>query len=59
MTEMNQQPPPSAASIVGFWNRIPMAIRAIAVGFLVFSIMGNVALGLIARLIPLPWSGVH
>lgn len=58
MTEMNQQPPPLAASIVRLWKRIPMAVRAIVVGFLVFSIMGNVALGLIVRLIPLPWSGV-
>jgi len=58
MTEMNQQPPPLAASIVRLWKRIPMAVRAIAVGFLVFSIMGNVGLGLIMGLVPLPWSGV-
>ncbi len=56
MTEMNQQPPPSASSIVRFWERIPMAVRAIVVGLLVFAIMGNVAVNLL--LIPAPWSGV-
>lgn len=58
MTEMNQQPPPSDSSIVRFWERIPIAVRAIVVGILVFGIVGTVALNLIVILIPAPWSGV-
>ncbi len=43
MTEMNQQSPPSASSIVRFWERIPMVVRAIAMGLLVFAILSSVA----------------
>ncbi len=35
MTEMNHQSPLSASSIVRFWGRIPIVVRAIVVGFLV------------------------
>lgn len=56
MTEMNHQSPPSASSIVRFWERIPMVVRAIVVGFLVFAIVGSVAWTAIMILIPAPWS---
>lgn len=60
MTKLDKtiQPPPSASSIVRFWERIPMAVRAIFVGLLVVSILSTVALNLILILIPAPWSGV-
>ena len=58
MTEEDQQPSPLTSSIVRFWERIPMAVRAITVGLFVFSIMGNVALSLIVILIPAAWSSV-
>lgn len=58
MTGMSPSPPPSVALIVRLWQRTPVAIRAILAGLIVFSIMGNVALGLIVWLLPLPWSGL-
>ena len=53
---MNHQSPPSASSIVRFWERIPIVARAIVVGFLVFAIVGSVAWTAIVILIPAPWS---
>ncbi len=56
MTEMNHQSPPSASSIVRFWERIPIIVRAIVVGFLVFFIVGSLVWNGILILIPSPWS---
>ncbi len=56
MIKMNDQSPPSVTSIVRFWERIPIVVRAIIVGFLVFAIVGSVALTAIMILIPAPWS---
>lgn len=56
MAEMNHPSQPSPSSIVRFWERIPIVVRAIVVGLLVFAIVGNVALNLILTLIPPPWS---
>lgn len=53
---MNHQSPPSASSIAGLWERIPIVARAIVVGFLVFAIVGSVAWMAIVILIPAPWS---
>ena len=53
---MNHQSPPSASSIVRFWERIPIVARAIVVGFLVFAIVGSVAWTAIMILMPAPWS---
>ena len=39
-----------------FWHKIPIVIRAIVVGFLVFAIAGSVAWTLVLSLIPPPWS---
>jgi membrane protease YdiL (CAAX protease family) len=42
--------------VVSFWRRIPIVIRAVVVGFLVFAIAGSVAWILVLSLIPPPWS---
>ena len=42
--------------IVRFWERIPMAVRAIVVGLFVFAIVGLFAWNVILMLIPAPWS---
>jgi len=55
MTEMNQQSPPSASSIARLWERIPIVVRAIVEGFLVFAIVGSVAWTAIVILVPSPW----
>ncbi len=53
---MNHPSPPSTSLIVRFWERIPIVVRAIVVGFLVFAIVGSVAWTAIVILIPAPWS---
>lgn len=53
---MNHESPPSASSIVRFWDRIPIVARAILVGFLVFAIVGSVAWTAILILVPTPWT---
>ncbi len=39
-----------------FWHQIPIVIRAVVVGFLVFAIAGSVAWTLVLSLIAPPWS---
>jgi membrane protease YdiL (CAAX protease family) len=46
----------SDSAILRFWQRIPVLIRAIVLGFLVFAIAGSVARTVILVLIPAPWS---
>ncbi|MBT8088898.1 MAG: CPBP family intramembrane metalloprotease [Gammaproteobacteria bacterium] len=53
---MNQQPLHSVPPIVRFWHRVPIVIRAVVIGFLVFAIAGSVAWTLVLSLIPPPWS---
>jgi len=53
---MTQQPRHPASPGVSFWQRIPIVIRAVVVGFLVFAIAGSVAWTLVLSLIPPPWS---
>ena len=53
MTQQRRHP---ASPVVSFWRRIPIVIRAIVVGFLVFAIAGSVAWTLVLSLIPPPWS---
>ena len=53
---MNQQSRHSVSPVVNFWRRIPIVIRAVVVGFLVFAIAGSVAWTLVLTLIPPPWS---
>lgn len=56
MTELNNQSPPLDSPTVRFWERIPVVVRAIVLGFLVFAIVGSVAWTAILILIPAPWS---
>jgi membrane protease YdiL (CAAX protease family) len=53
-SEKRASPPDSAA--LRLWQRIPLVIRAIAVGFIVFALVGQVARILVLSLIPAPWS---
>lgn len=53
---MTQQPRHPASPVVRFWRRMPIVIRAVVVGFLVFAIAGSVAWTLVLSLIPPPWS---
>jgi membrane protease YdiL (CAAX protease family) len=56
MTEMNQQLTPSVSSLSRLWERIPVIIRAIVVGFLVFAIVGSFVWTAILVSVPAPWS---
>lgn len=56
MTDSDRQPQSSDTGIASLWQRVPILIRAIAVGFVVFEI-GIVAWAMIlAPLVPAPWS---
>jgi membrane protease YdiL (CAAX protease family) len=55
MTDSNRQPQSVGFAIIGFWQRIPVVVRAIIVGVVVFEI-GVGAWLVIAALIPAPWS---
>ena len=56
MSGTNHEPPPSASWIDRFWVRIPIVVRAIVMGFLVFAIVGSVAWTATLILVPAPWS---
>jgi membrane protease YdiL (CAAX protease family) len=56
MNDSDQVTQPSDSTIIRFWQRIPVVIRAIALGFFVFAISGSVARLVIFTLIPAPWS---
>lgn len=56
MTDMDHPSSPLGSSVVRLWERIPVVIRAIVVGFLVFAIVGSFAWTAILILIPAPWS---
>jgi membrane protease YdiL (CAAX protease family) len=51
----NLASPPDSA-VLRLWQRIPLVIRAIAVGLFVFAIAGSVARMAILALVPAPWS---
>lgn len=56
MTESDRHPHSSGSGIARLWQRAPILIRAIVVGFVVFEI-GVVAWAMIlAPLVPTPWS---
>ena len=56
MTNSDRQPQPFAAGIVRFWHRVPILLRAIVLGFVIFE-SGVVAWAMIlAPLVPAPWS---
>lgn len=53
---MNEVPDDSASSLMKLWSRLPIIVRAIAVGFFVFAIAGSVAWTLALAFVPPPWS---
>jgi len=46
----------SNSRFFNYWYRIPIVIRAIVIGFIVFAIAGSVAWTAVLVLIPAPWS---
>jgi membrane protease YdiL (CAAX protease family) len=46
----------SDSALIRFWYRIPIVIRAILVGFIVFALAGSVVWTMTMMLIPAPWS---
>lgn len=52
----NEQHQSSVSIISGFWQRIPLVVRAVVVGFFVFAIAGSLAWTAILIVIPAPWS---
>ncbi len=55
MTDVSNQVQPSNPAIIRFWQRIPIVIRAILLGFFVFQI-GSVPSIASLTIIPAPWS---
>jgi membrane protease YdiL (CAAX protease family) len=55
MTDVAKKPEAVDSTIIRFWRRIPVVIRALVVGFVVFEI-GVGAWLVIAALVPAPWS---
>jgi membrane protease YdiL (CAAX protease family) len=53
MSDLNK---PSNPIVFRFWQRIPLLIRAVIIGFLVFEIGVAVWVMIVAPLIPAPWS---
>lgn len=56
MTGLTGQPQLSDSTIIRFWQRVPVVIQAIVLGFCVFAIAGSVARIVILALVPAPWS---
>ncbi len=56
MVSSDGQPEPPTSALLKLWARVPVVVRAIVVGFLVFAIAGSVALTAILVLVPAPWS---
>ena len=56
MSDLNMKPQSPDSAIIKFWQRIPVLIRAIVSGLLVFGIVGNVVWLGVVTLIPPPWS---
>jgi membrane protease YdiL (CAAX protease family) len=56
MHNSDQMTQDSSSTLLRFWRRIPVLIRAIAVGLFVFAIVGSAARIVIFALIPAPWS---
>jgi len=56
MADLNMKPQSSDSAFIKFWLRIPVLIRAIVSGLLVFGVVGNIVWLGILTLIPSPWS---
>ncbi len=56
MVSPDRQSEPQTSALLKLWTRVPVAVRAIVGGFLVFAIAGSVAWTAIIVLVPAPWS---
>jgi len=56
MSTLDKTTQPQISGLAKIWQRVPVLIRAIVTGFLVFAIVGYVMLLGILNLIPVPWS---
>jgi len=56
MSNLNMQPQPSYSAFNRIWLRIPIVIRAIVIGFLVFEIGVVAWVVIVAPFVPAPWS---
>lgn len=55
---MNKPSHDASFSLMRLWSRLPIIVRAIVVGFLVFAIAGSAAWTLVLVFVPLPWTFV-
>lgn len=53
---MNNQSTSPVSFLLKHWRRLPVAIRAIIIGFLVFAVVGSLAWTAVVILLPAPWS---
>jgi membrane protease YdiL (CAAX protease family) len=56
MTEINILQNHSVPVITKLWQRIPLLVRALLSGYLVYAIAGTVAWATVLALVPVPWS---
>jgi membrane protease YdiL (CAAX protease family) len=56
MSNLNEPSKPSNSTVIRFWQRIPLLIRAVVIGFLVFEIGVVAWVVIVAPLVPAPWS---
>jgi membrane protease YdiL (CAAX protease family) len=56
MDSSNGKPQPRNSAALRLWTRVPVVIRAVLVGFLVFAIAGAILWTSIIMLVPAPWS---
>jgi membrane protease YdiL (CAAX protease family) len=56
MSDLNERSKPSGTSVIKLWQQIPVVIRAIIIGFVVFEIGVFIWVMIVAPLVPAPWS---
>ncbi len=56
MTDLDYKGESSGSAITRLWRRIPLLIRVVFSGLLVYAVAGLVAWTLILNLVPVPWS---
>lgn len=55
MTDLTKQPQSADFALLRYWKRIPILIRAIVSGFLVFFVVGAILWNVVLIFIPPPW----
>jgi fatty acid desaturase len=56
MTDIATQTESSSSAIIKLWQRVPLAVRALVTGYVVFAIAGTAAWMAVLALVPIPWS---